>query len=140
MLNPAWQWIWQDGSTAPTITILQPGSFSLSATNSCGTTSDQLTVSSGLCKVFVPTGFTPNNDGRNDLFKAFGTETVTDYDLKVFDRAGQVVFQTSDKNKGWDGKMNGLPFPSGVFVYILKYKDLILAEPVLLKGTVALIR
>ena len=65
LLNPAWQWIWQDGTTAPTITILQPGSFSLSATNSCGTTSDQVLVTSGLCKVFVPTGFTPNNDGRN---------------------------------------------------------------------------
>ena len=75
-----------------------------------------------------------------DLFKAFGTETVTEYDLKVFDRAGQVVFQTRDKNKGWDGKMNGMLFSSGVFVYMLQYKERPMLETVLLKGTVALIR
>jgi gliding motility-associated-like protein len=140
VLNPAWQINWQDGTSGPTYSILQPGIYKLSATNNCGTTTDDLVVSTGLCKVFVPNGFTPNNDGKNDLFKAFGTESVTEYDMKVFDRGGMVIFQSRDKSKGWDGKLNGVPFSSGVFVYMLHYKEGNTAEQVLLKGTITLIR
>ena len=140
VLNPLWQITWQDGAGNPAYSILAPGDYSLSATNNCGTTTDAITVSNGLCKVFVPNAFTPNNDGKNDVFKALGTEAVTEYELVVFDRGGQIIFQTRDKTKGWDGKYNGVAFSTSVFVYTLRYKERSSADWVLLKGTIALIR
>lgn len=71
--------------------------------------------------VQIPNAFTPNNDGKNDLFKVLGTELVTQFNLKIFNRYGQVVFETSDKNTGWDGKVKGNEMPGGGFVYILTY-------------------
>jgi gliding motility-associated-like protein len=139
-LDPLWQWTWQDGTTGPTIIVSQPGIYSLAAINNCGTTTRQVTIAKGLCKVFVPTGFTPNNDGKNDLFRALGTEAVTQFNLKIFDRAGQLIFETSDKTKGWDGRLKGMPFSTGVFVYLISYKDIYSSEPVVLKGTFTLIR
>ena len=138
--NSGWQLLWWDGTTGPTHTITQPGTYSLSATNNCGSTTDAVIVTEGLCKVFVPTGFTPNNDGKNDLFRALGTEAVTTFNLKVFERGGQIVFETNDKNRGWDGTLRGMPFSSSVFVYLLSYKDLYSEQLHILKGTFILIR
>ena len=139
VLDPAWQLAWQDGSTAPTYTITQTGSLSLTATNNCGSSIDNVIVSKGICKVFVPSGFTPNNDGLNDLFKALGTETVTELQMKIFNRWGEIVFESNDKFKGWDGKYKGKMQANGVFVYILEYKDNNSPEKITLKGTVTLI-
>jgi gliding motility-associated-like protein len=140
VLNATWQLSWQDGTTSPTHTITQPGTYTLSATNNCGATVDQMIVAKGLCTVFVPTGFTPNNDGKNDLFKALGTEAVTEFNLKIFNRGGQVVFESTDKNKGWDGKLGDQPQPTGVFIYLVRYKDIYSTNPALIKGTLTLIR
>lgn len=139
VLNPSWQINWQDGTSTASYSILQPGTYRLSASNNCGTTTDDIVISTGLCKVYVPNGFTPNNDGRNDLFKAFGTESVSDFELTVFERGGQVIYQTRDKSRGWDGKIKGVPFSSGVFIYMIRYRENG-GDWVLLKGTVALIR
>jgi gliding motility-associated-like protein len=140
VLNSAWQLSWQDGSINPTYTITQPGTYSLTATNNCGSTTDDIVVSKGICKVFVPTAFTPNGDGKNDYFTALGTETVTKFEMKVFNRWGEIVFQTTDKSKGWDGKLGGVDQSPAVFIYILQYTDINSAQPQLLKGAVTLIR
>jgi gliding motility-associated-like protein len=144
LLNPSvsssWQLLWQDGSTASTYTVTEVGSYKLTATNNCGSTTDEVLVSKGGCRVFVPTGFTPNNDGKNDLFKILGVETVTNFSLKIFNRWGEVVFETTDKAKGWDGRFKGVETPTGVFVYVLTYSDINAPEPQHAKGTFVLIR
>lgn len=57
--------------------------------------------------VYVPNAFTPNGDGPNDVFiPLFGCPPV-DYEFVIFDRWGNVIFQTKDVNKGWDGTANG---------------------------------
>jgi gliding motility-associated-like protein len=132
--------LWQDGSTGPSFTVTQTGSYGLTATNNCGSATDDVLVSKGTCRVYVPTGFTPNGDGKNDLFKALGVETVSDFSLKIYNRWGEVVFETADKTKGWDGRIRGANSPSGVFVYVLKYTDMNLPEPQSLKGSFVLIR
>lgn len=139
-LNAGWTLRWQDGSSSPSFTVTQPGSYTLDATNQCGTTTDQVQISKGLCSVFVPTAFTPNNDGKNDLFRALGTEAVSEFSMRIFDRYGGTVFETNDKNKGWDGKLKGSPLSTAVFVYLIRYKDIYTAETQVLKGTLTLIR
>ena len=139
-LNTTWTLAWEDGSTTPTHTIVEPGLYSLTATNNCGSTLDEINVLKGVCKVFMPSAFTPNSDGLNDFFKALGTETVTKFELKVFNRWGEIVFQTTDKSRGWDGKVAGVAQASAVFIYTLQYIDINSPQLQTVKGSVALIR
>jgi gliding motility-associated-like protein len=67
---------------------------------------------------FLPTGFTPNNDGINDEVHLHG-RGIDFFTLKIFDRIGERVFMTSDIDKGWDGRLLGVPMNNGVFVYVL---------------------
>ena len=139
-LDPGWQLQWQDGSSHSTFLLTQPGNYSLMASNNCGVASDEIMIGKGTCKVFVPTGFTPNNDGKNDKFKAVGTENVTLYHMKVFNRWGELVFETNDKLMGWDGKFKGVNLSTDVFIYLLQYKEINSDQLQMLKGTMTLIR
>jgi len=71
----------------------------------------------------MPSGFTPNDDGLNDVFKpVFEGLEVTKYEMRIYDRAGRLVFKSYDANVGWDGRdPNGLMMPSGVYVYKVHY-------------------
>ena len=122
-LNPSWQLQWQDGTTNPDYTVTQPGQYQLRASNGCGVVADEILVYKGVCKIYVPTGFTPNGDGKNDLFKILGAETLQRLHLVVFNRWGEIVFETRDKSKGWDGFFRGKLAPVGNYVYLLEYKD-----------------
>jgi gliding motility-associated-like protein len=89
--------------------------------------------------IYVPTGFTPNNDGRNDILKPMyiGIKSVSYF--TIYNRWGQKVFSTSDLNKGWDGTLNGRKSETESFAWILKATDLI-GKIYFLKGAVTLIR
>jgi gliding motility-associated-like protein len=90
------------------------------------------------CDVFIPTAFSPNNDGYNDWFNMM-KNSVKNYTLKVYNRWGELVFQTNDLNNSWDGTYRGAPCPTDNYIYIvsgIRYNN----EPFYLKGTVALFR
>jgi gliding motility-associated-like protein len=91
-----------------------------------------------LNEIYVPTAFTPNGDGKNDVLKVFGS-SISEMDLSIYNRLGQVVFRTTDKQKGWDGTFGGVPQPNNVYVYMLKVKksDGKIVER---KGTITLMR
>jgi gliding motility-associated-like protein len=122
-INPLWQLLWQNGSTAPSFTVTQPGLYYLDATARCGTTRDEILFTKGFCKVYIPNAFTPNGDGRNDLLKVYGTELVTTFHLQIFNRYGQLVFDSRDKNRGWDGRLNGQFVNNGAYIYNLTYQE-----------------
>ncbi|MBL7749623.1 MAG: gliding motility-associated C-terminal domain-containing protein, partial [Chitinophagaceae bacterium] len=88
--------------------------------------------------VNIPTGFTPNGDGRNDLFGPLG-KVPDGYQLQVFDRNGGIVFKSNSMSKRWNGYYNGAPQPAGVFIYLVDYRDL-QNKPHQQKGTFVLIR
>jgi len=71
--------------------------------------------------VFVPNTFTPNADGENDILYA-RSSLITEIHFVVADRWGQIVFETLDITKGWDGNFNGKPCNPDVFGYYIKYK------------------
>ena len=70
---------------------------------------------------YIPNAFTPNNDGRNDLFFDQGS-FILDFNINIYNRWGQQVFSSNEQNKHWDGTFNGKPSPAGVYLYKLKYK------------------
>jgi gliding motility-associated-like protein len=139
-VDPSWQFLWQDGSTAPVYNITQEGTYHLSVSNSCGATSDDILVSRGFCKVSLPSAFTPNGDRLNDVFHVLGAETLSSLHLVIFNRWGQPVFETRDKSKGWDGRMNGKMQDPAAFVYLLQYTEAGSDEMQVLKGSFVLVR
>jgi gliding motility-associated-like protein len=91
-------------------------------------------------RLSVPSAFTPNSDGLNDVFKVLAGEGIIDFRLSVYDRWGQLIFSTTDKAKGWDGGLKGMSQPVGIYVWTLSYKTLWGSSKKLAKGTVTLIR
>ena len=69
--------------------------------------------------VVISNVFTPNVDGKNDLFIVSG-DGVKTVGMKIYNRWGQIVFETSQKNQGWDGRTNsGKKVPEGTYFYII---------------------
>ena len=71
--------------------------------------------------VYIPNAFTPDGDGLNDIFIPVG-KGITEYTLQIFDRWGELIFQSSDFNKGWDGTYKSEPVPMGSYVYKISAK------------------
>ena len=86
----------------------------------------------------VPTGFSPNGDGNNDLLNVYGTLLATDFNFEVFNRWGEKLFSSTDKTKGWDGTYKGSDVPVGVYAYV--YKVTIDGKIIQKSGSVTLIR
>ncbi len=89
--------------------------------------------------IYVPSAFTPNNDGRNDRFRAVPVGITTIYFFNVYNRFGQLVYSSKDVRQGWDGTFNGQDQPMGTYVWMLKGLDY-LGKEHFEKGTVTLIR
>lgn len=69
--------------------------------------------------IFVPSAFSPNYDGINDILYVRG-ETIEKFVLRVYDRWGALIFETKDQNKGWDGTYKNKECPAGVYDYYLE--------------------
>jgi gliding motility-associated-like protein len=89
--------------------------------------------------VYVPNTFTPNNDGLNDFFYVRGTELSNIKVFRIYNRWGELIFETQDIRKGWDGTHNGSPVNSGVYVYYLEALCLN-GQSTLVKGNVTVLR
>jgi gliding motility-associated-like protein len=89
--------------------------------------------------VFVPTAFTPNGDGLNDVVRPIAVGVKQIRYFSIYNRWGQLVFRTSVNGQGWDGRIGGVPQGSNVFVWMVSAIDY-LDKPIFLKGTVTLIR
>ena len=90
--------------------------------------------------IYMPTGFTPNNDGLNDLVKPIITKEFTLHQFAIYNRWGQKLFATSEKSKGWNGKLNGILQDSGVYVWMISATDTRNNKKHDLKGTFVIIR
>lgn len=88
-------------------------------------------------EVGVPTAFSPNDDGNNDMLFVLGS--VTDLDFEIYNRWGQQVFKTTDRAIGWDGKFNGKPLNPDVFAYRIS-GTLPNGDKVERKGNITLVR
>ncbi len=71
---------------------------------------------------YIPSAFTPNHDGKNDLFHPIIIAPLEEYEFSIYDRWGQRVFYSKDKSKGWDGRLAGIDQDSGVFVWMCNFK------------------
>lgn len=88
---------------------------------------------------YVPNAFSPNGDGLNDVFRPIPVGMTRPEYFRIFNRFGQLIFETNQYLKGWDGTYKGKPVDMGTYIWILKGEDRF-GRPVELKGTVILVR
>ena len=89
--------------------------------------------------IYVPSAFSPNHDGNNDMFRFLAVGMTSLDFFQVFNRYGQMVYSSKELRAGWDGTVNGNPQPSGTYVWTIKGRDY-LGNIISKKGTVVLIR
>ncbi len=106
----------------------------------CFDTAVQLIKVLKTCYIAVPNAFTPNGDGFNDYLYPLNAYKADGLEFYVYNRLGQLVFHTKDWTQKWDGKINGNPQNSGVYVWTLSYTDRDSGQKFFLKGTTILIR
>ncbi len=92
------------------------------------------------CYIAVPNAFTPNGDGKNDFLYPLNAFMATNLEFRVFNRYGQLVFETKDWSRKWDGTINGVLQSAGTYVWTLRYTDGSSGKNFFLKGTSTLIR
>jgi len=92
------------------------------------------------CYIAVPNAFTPNGDGINDYLYPLNAFKAVNLEFRVYNRYGQLVFETRDWTRKWDGKINNVPQDTGTYVWTLQYTDGETGKHVFLKGTTVLIR
>ena len=124
-------------SLQPVVNPPRDTSYALSVFSNagCGTATDTMKVFV-FKDVFVPSAFTPNNDGLNDTWNVPALNAFPEFKLSLYNRYGQLIYQNKGINIPWDGKFKGQPQPSGVYVYYIDLK----VEGGKRKGTVTLIR
>lgn len=148
--TPTWSWNFGDGQTStnqnPTHTYTQGGNYIINLIttipNSVGcadTLSAQTIRVEANPEVYIPNTFTPNGDGFNDVFKVRGPQFAIFY-FAVYNRWGQLIFETNDITQGWDGTYKGKLADPGVFGYYAKMKCKDDSEEIFKKGNVTLIR
>lgn len=96
---------------------------------------------SGVNTYYIPNAFTPDGDEYNNTFfpVSFGFSDE-DYSFKIFDRWGEIIFESREPNLGWDGNYQGRQMQDGVYTWTLTGKDQFTGNSILEKGHVALIR
>ena len=90
------------------------------------------------CEPYFPNAFTPNNDKKNDFFKALNAAAIENFKLTIFNKWGYKVFETKEINLGWDGKLNNNLQPAAVYVWHSSFT--LLGKSKQIKGTVILLR
>ncbi|MEO5591420.1 MAG: gliding motility-associated C-terminal domain-containing protein [Chitinophagaceae bacterium] len=136
------QYLWSNGATTATINIIQPGIYWLQATdehNCAG--KDSIIVRAEDCMIgfYVPSAFSPNHDGKNDIFRPLLFGNIKSYHFTIYNRWGQLVFDATDPAKGWDGNVNGQMQNINIFIWTCSYQ-FEGQELLIKKGTVTLIK
>ena len=110
--------------------------YTLQATSIFGCVNEDQVLIQVVAGIFVPTAFTPNNDGKNDFWRIPYLDPSLGAVVSVFNRYGQLVYQVAGTSVNWDGTFKGIPQNTGTFIYLIQFKD---GTPDL-KGSFTLIR
>jgi len=119
-------WMPDDGTISnrninnPVVTPTVTTTYTVYAMDSAGCRDTaEVTVTVVYDSIMIPTAFTPNGDGRNDIFRPVNMKNVKLLEFSIYNRWGERIYTTSDKNGGWDGTYNGARQDMGVYYYML---------------------
>jgi gliding motility-associated-like protein len=129
------------GDTTESILVYEPGIYSVKVSNEHGCSiSGEVTITE-YCpgKLFVPLAFSPNGDGNNDELEIFGRH-IGDFEIKIFNRWGEIIFISNERTHQWDGKFRGEDMPVGTYPWIIHYKNEFDQTENTLKGSITIVR
>lgn len=111
------QILWYDNTTKEKNIITSEGIYWVEISNHCGTSRDELEVTTKNCNcaAFIPNTFTPNSDKINDLLEIKMDCEPTNFKLSIYDRWGELVFKTTNYQEYWNGKFKGKICSDGVY-------------------------
>jgi gliding motility-associated-like protein len=134
---------WSNGEVEDSIYNLSAGNYSLTITDSNNCSATEATSITNVDEdcdyfIFIPTVFSPNGDGENDILFLRG-KGIEEFSLVIYNRCGNKVFETNDLNVGWDGTYKGQSLNSAVFVYYVKgtYKN---GDNLMQKGNISIVK
>lgn len=138
------EYLWSDYSTEQELFVTNTGNYWLQVSNPCGSNTDSIQVNYRNCviNIFLPNAFTPNGDGKNDVFIPKGLN-ITYFKMYIFNRWGERLFESNSILEGWDGYFNGALCPMGSYVWVIEYEGLsskLEPKAETLRGTVTLLR
>ncbi len=112
------KYLWQDGTTTSSLVVTQKGTYSVTLTNgnNCSITDNINIQEKCISVIYGPNAFTPNGDGVNDFFTFKGIK-LNDFHLMIFNRWGEMLFESYDINKGWDGTYKGNDAQIDVYIW-----------------------
>lgn len=118
-------YLWSDSATTSAINVIEPGIYGLTITNefSCKSSDSAAILLKCPTQIFMPTAFTPNDDGLNDLYLAAGYN-ITSFLMRIYNRWGELVYVTSDILQGWNGVSQGIRAEMGTYIYYVTWKGL----------------
>jgi len=114
---------WSNGDTTRVARALDYGWHRVDITNAYGCSlRDSVSVEEHCpASLFIPNTFTPDGDGRNDVFLAVGVN-IASFEMAIFDRWGRLLFESFDPGTGWDGRFQGSPVKNDMYVWKVKYR------------------
>jgi gliding motility-associated-like protein len=118
----------------------QTTTYQLTVTSAAGCQASGKTTVVIYYPLSMPNAFTPNGDGKNDVFRIPSASPQQIERFSVYNRWGSCVFTTANSGGGWDGTVNGSPEPAGTYVWIIQYHDPLTGKAETANGTVILVR
>lgn len=139
--TPGSEYHWQDGHRESTYTVHEPGFYFVTAYNECGTFTDNINVDFENCDCtpIMPTAFTPNNDGLNDNIGPMLQCNPKKYRFVIANRWGEIVFDTENRKRRWDGDHYGKKAGMDVYNYFIQIIDPT-GKETMHKGNIMLLR
>jgi gliding motility-associated-like protein len=122
------EYFWSTGARSRTVETDAPGELYVYGLQQCDTLRTLFTLirppdcPEVFSSVFIPNAFTPNDDGKNDVFLVRASR-ISEYKIQILNRWGQVVYASERLDLGWDGTTNGQPAQEGVYSYVVYYRD-----------------
>jgi gliding motility-associated-like protein len=138
-----WHWyLWSDGSSNQKLIVDQPGLYWVKVANPGCYITDTIIVNQ-CTELWVPNAFTPNGNFVNDVFQAKASTEFEYFNMTIWSRWGELIFETNNIHIGWDGTFKGDMCPEGVYVWVIKYigyGNLYLDKEGMRKGHVVLLK
>jgi gliding motility-associated-like protein len=121
--------LWDNGTSDPSIDLLSNATVNVTALdpNGCDASGSYTLDLPECATLYIPNIFSPNSDSFNETFRLNfsgdgSTAAVASYSIKIFNRWGKVVFETTDVNSNWDGTINGNEASTGVYYFVVEAK------------------
>ncbi len=115
---------WLNAQSGPSLSHLDSGVYvvTVADVNGCNET-DTAVIAKDYCPsyIYFPTAFTPNGDGANETFRPKYSQDLKQYHVRIYNRWGELVYESEDVNEGWNGFYKGVKQPLSVYVYYSEF-------------------